>query len=210
MRAAFIITLAMLAGCGPKMLTLPDDAIDRAATCGIVAAAEARIGTDVTADLSFPAQTRIIHHALLAGAGGEEFAADRATAVSRRMAELQEEVVAGKWQALAPACQDAFPPVSSTTLSLPGDRLEAQLGCDELADFTAKALASQGSAYDRELGELASLNRTLDRTIGPALRARVGAGIEAQQALRARALSSIARTGPLAAVLNECRRRFDS
>ena len=210
MRVASIITLAMLAGCGPETLTLPADPIDRAATCGVVAAAEARIGTDVTAELSFRAQTRIIHHALLAGAEGDEFAADRATAVSRRMAELQEDIVAGKWQALAPACKEAFPPVSSTTLSLPGDRLEAQLGCDELADFTTEALAGQGSAYDRELGELASLNRTLDRTVGPALRARVGAGIEAQQALRGRALAGIAKAGALANILRECRRRYDS
>ncbi len=209
MRAPSIIALGLLAGCGPQALSLPADPNDRAATCGVVAAAEARIGTDVTAELSFPAQTRIIHHALLAGADGEVFAPDRATAVSRRMAELQEDIVAGKWQALAPACSDAFPAASARSVSLPADRLEAQLGCDELADFTTEALTGQGVAYDRELGELASLNRTLDRTIGPALRARAGAEIDAQQAMRGRALAGIAEAGPLAGILTECRRRFD-
>ena len=209
MRAAPVIILVLLAGCGPKTLSLPADPIDRAATCGVVAAAEARTGTDVTAELSFQAQTRIIHHALLAGADAAGFAAERATAVSRRMAELQEDIVAGKWQELIPACRDAFPVVTATAVSLPADRLEAQLGCDELADFATEALAGEGSAYRRELGELAALNRVIDRTAGSALRQRAGTVLEKQQALRGRALADIADAGPLSGVLAECRRRFD-
>ena len=72
---------ALLGSCGPKTLTLPDQPIDRAATCGVVAAAEARAASkDIKAPLPFDAMGRVLHYPLLAGATGESFSSDNATA----------------------------------------------------------------------------------------------------------------------------------
>ncbi len=88
---AAVSAAALLAGCGgPKALTLPEDPIDRAATCGVVAAAEARAGSpDIKAALPFEAQGRILHHALVAASEGGSFSGQKASAVSKRMSELQ-------------------------------------------------------------------------------------------------------------------------
>ena len=50
----FLITSALLlASCGPKTLTLPEQPVERAATCGVVAADSARLATrDIQAPLS--------------------------------------------------------------------------------------------------------------------------------------------------------------
>src|SRR3546814_11677302 len=75
----------LFSACGPKALTLPEQPVDRAATCGVVAATEARAATpDIKQPLPFTAQGRILHYALLAGAEGEEFSAETATAVNQR------------------------------------------------------------------------------------------------------------------------------
>ena len=134
----------LLASCGPKTLALPAEPVDRAATCGVVAAAEARAATpDITQPLPFTAQGRILHYALLAGATGEEFSAEAATRVNARMSELQEEITGGKWEELGPACRAAFPVVENEDVTLPEDRFDAQLGCDEIGDFMSAALRSQ-------------------------------------------------------------------
>src|SRR3546814_10718881 len=87
----------LFSACGPKALTLPEQPVDRAATCGVVAATEARAATpDIKQPLPFTAQGRILHYALLAGAEGEEFSAETATAVNQRMSDLQEEITSGE------------------------------------------------------------------------------------------------------------------
>ena len=46
----------LLGSCGPKALTLPEDPVDRAATCGVIAAQSARLATnDIQAALPFEA-----------------------------------------------------------------------------------------------------------------------------------------------------------
>ena len=52
----------LLTSCGPKTLTLPEETVDAAATCAVVAAAQARAATsDVKADLPFDATVGILH-----------------------------------------------------------------------------------------------------------------------------------------------------
>ena len=46
-RALLFATACSLSACGPKALELPEQPVDRAATCGVVAAAEARAGLDI-------------------------------------------------------------------------------------------------------------------------------------------------------------------
>ena len=199
----------LLASCGPKALALPEEMVDRAATCGVVAAAEARAATpDIKQSLPFTAQGRIVHYAMLAGAQGEEFAADTASAVSKRMSDLQEQITEGKWQELAPACRQGFPQAEIAEPKLPGERFEAQLACDEVGDFLSSALSSQESEYGNQLAEYSKLASKLDDTLGPGLRARAGAGLEAQQKLRREALADAAKLGSPMGLMRQCVERY--
>lgn len=199
----------LLASCGPKELELPAATVDRAATCGVVAAAEARAATpDIKQALPFTAQGHILHYALLAGAQGEEFSAETATAVNKRMSELQEEITEGKWQELAPVCHQAFPETQIAEPELPESTLEAQLACDELGGFVSEALISQEAEYGNQLADYRDLARKLDQALAPGLRARAGTDLAAQQAERRRALARAAKLGPPMAVMRQCGERF--
>jgi hypothetical protein len=208
-RSFLFPVLLLLAACGSKNLALPEPLVDKAATCGVVAAIQAREGTaDVKAALPFDAQGRILHYTLLAASQGGSFASSEAVAVNDRMGVLQKQVIAGKWQPLVNQCHAAFPEADATQVSLPADRLEAQLGCDELADFLGTTLARE-DRYGNELAEYRQLGDALDRTSMPAaLRARVGSDLDAQQALRRKAMAKIVRSGSPMPVMRECLSRF--
>jgi hypothetical protein len=199
-----------LASCGgPKALTLPADPVDRAATCGIVAAAEARSGATADFNQSLPiaAQGRIVHYALLGASADGHFSAETANAISHRMSALQAEVTNGKWQDLAPACRAAFP-AASAEAGLPDDRLDAQLGCSELAQFTATALEADKAHYGPQLAEYRRLRTRLSDRLGPALRGRAGPDLTAQRKAGDKALAGIAQHGSPVAVLDLCLKKF--
>lgn len=199
----------LLSACGPKTLALPADPIDRAATCGVVAAAEARAASqDIKSALPFTEQTKILHYALLAGSEGESFAADKAQAVVTRMQELQEEITGGKWQELAPACRAAFPLAEKDDATLPADRFDAQLGCDALADFMTTALQAQDADYGKQLNDYLALTRKFNHSLAPGLRARVGTDLANQQEARRKALVTMAHAGTPSAVMQQCVERF--
>lgn len=198
---------ALLGSCGPKALVLPQDPVEQAATCGAVAAAEGRSATDVNAPLSLEAIGRVIHYPMLAGSEGESFSSERATAVQKRMAELQDSVVEGKWQELVPACRAAFPAAAVDEVTLPADRFEAQLGCDELGDFLRSSLEAQDE-YMNELGEYRQLSNKLDPVLASGLRSRAGSDTAAHQAERRKALAAMAKLGPPVAVMRACVARF--
>lgn len=199
----------LLSACGPKTLALPADPIDRAATCGVVAAAEARAASqDIQSALPFTEQTKILHYALLAGSEGESFAADKAQRVVTRMQELQEEITGGKWQELAPACRTAFPLAEKEEVTLPADRFDAQLGCDEMADFMTTALQAQDADYGKQLNDYSALTRKFNHSLAPGLRARAGSNLEKQQEERREALATMAQAGTPSAVMQQCVERF--
>ena len=207
-RCLLLTSALLIASCGPKSLTLPEQPMDRAATCGVVAVAEGRLGTaDIKAPLPFDAMGRVLHYTLLAGSAGDNFSSEAAADVQRRMTDLQDSVTEGKWQELIPACRAAFPATAVSEVKLPPDRLDAQLGCYELGDFMRSALEEQGN-YDNELGEYRQLDYKLDAAIGPSLRGRVGSGVEAQQEARRKALAKMAKAGPPIAVMKQCLARF--
>lgn len=207
-RALLFVSACSLGACGPKALELPEQPVDRAATCGVVAAAEARAGTkDVKAELPFEAMGHILQYTLLGGSADGTFSPDAAANVQKRMSELQGEITGGKWQDLAPACRAAFPATAISEVKLPADGVEAQVGCYELGDFVRSALEEQGN-YDNELSEFRPLKDKLDTAVGSALRGRVGADFEAQQKERHKALAAIAKAGPPVAVLQQCLKRF--
>lgn len=207
--AALLAMALPLAACGPKPLELPADPVDRAATCGVVAAATARTAvTDVQAPLPLAAQGKIFHYALLAASAGSEFKAETANRVNKRMGELQESITAGKWQDLAPACEAAFPVAGKTEVTLPDERLDAQLACEELAEFTSVALEGEEIHYGNELAAYRRMRSELNDALGPGLRAKAGAGLDAQQAERHKALAAAAQLGSPMSVLDACAERF--
>ncbi|HEU5482146.1 MAG TPA: hypothetical protein VFU80_03500 [Sphingomicrobium sp.] len=207
-RAIIAASALLLASCGPQTLVLPEEPVDRAATCGAVAAASERAATpDINAPLSLESIGRVIHYPLLAGSSGNSFSSETATAVQARMAELQDSVGESKWQDLIPACRAAFPATAIEKVTLPGDRFEAQLGCDELGDFLRDALEMQ-EEYVNELGEYRQLSNKLDATLGTGLRSRGASNLRTQQEERRKALATMAKAGPPASVMSECLARF--
>ena len=197
----------LLASCGPQALVLPEEPIDRAATCGSVTAASARAATAVGAPLSLEAIERVLHYPMLAGSAGERFSPDVAAAVQKRMSELQDSIVEGKWRDLIPACKAAFPAAAIDQVTLPTDRFAAQLGCDELGDFLLSSLEAQ-EEYLNELGEYRQLTNKLEMTVATGLRGRAGSDPDARQEERRKALATMAKAGPPVAVMRACLVRF--
>lgn len=198
-----------LSGCGKQELALPADPIDRAATCGVVAAAEARTGTgDLAADLTIDQQGRILHHALLSGAEGDSFSQERVTQVVQRMPALEADITGGKWQPLVAECRTAYPATAITDVTLPSDPGEARTSCYVLGQFLAKALAGQANLYTEQLTAYGAMNRKLDDRIGAAFRRAGVAQGEAQQAARQQALGAAAKLGSPGAVMQSCLDRF--
>jgi hypothetical protein len=199
----------LLAGCGAKSLELPADPIDRAATCGVVAAATARTAlTDIKAPLPLAAQGKIFHYALLAASDGGEFQAETANRVNKRMPALQESITSGKWRDLAPACDAAFPLTAKTQVTLPAGRLDAQLACEELAEFASVALDGEEVNFGNELAAYRRMRSDLNDALSPGLRARAGGGLEGQTRERKRALAAAAQLGSPIPVLDACAERF--
>lgn len=198
----------LITGCGPKPLALPTDSVDRAATCGVVAAAEARTATRMEDALPFAAQEHIVHYALLAGSTGESFVPETANAVSRRMSELQEGITQGKWQDLKPACDSAYPEAGRTEIALPAGRFDSQLTCYALDDFILTATEKQESEYGNELAPYREMRRKLNLAIGPGIKSRVGSNLEAQKAERNKALAAAAKLGAPSAVMRQCLERY--
>ena len=208
MKRLFLASALLITSCGPKSLELPAQPIDQAATCGVVAAAEARAGTaDIKAPLPFKSMEGILHYPLLAGSTGDSFSRETASAVQKKMTELQDRIIAGKWQGLVPACKAAFPATVITKVELPADRFQAQLGCYELADFIRSALEN-GGEYDNELSAYHELSMKLDPVLGAGLGSRGGTDFKSQQEQRHKALATIVKAGPPTEVMRQCVAKF--
>jgi len=198
----------LLASCGPKALSLPEQPVDRAATCGVIEAQSARLAThDIQAALPFEAMGRIIHYPLLAGSAGGSFSSEVAVKVQERMSQLQDGISEAKWQDLVPACRAAFPATAVQQVTLPADRFDAQLGCVELGDFLQSSLEDQAE-YGNELAEYRELSRKLETKMTAGLRSRAGADLPARIEERHKALAAIAKAGPPVAVMRQCLDRF--
>jgi hypothetical protein len=163
-----------------------------------VVAAQERSATSFDAPLSLEAIGRVLHYPMLAASTGESFSTERATKVQKRMSELQDSIVEGKWQDLIPACKAAFPAAAVEKVTLPPDRFEAQLGCDELGDFLRASLEAQDE-YMNELGEYRQLSNKLDPAFATG---------RAHQDERRKALATMAKAGPPVAVMRACIARF--
>jgi hypothetical protein len=198
-----------LSACGAKPLDLPADPIDRAATCAVVAAAAARTAeTDVKAPLPLAAQGRIFHYALLTASKDGTFEAETANRINKRLREVEAGITGGKWRDLVPVCDSAFPVTGKTEVQLPAARFEAQIACEELAEFTSVALEGSETHFGNELVGYRRMRSELNDALAPGLRAKAGSSPETQKRERNRALAAAAALGSPIPVLDKCVERF--
>lgn len=206
--AASVTAALLLAGCGEKMPDLPSEPVARAATCGVIEAASERETAGVKGDLSADAQARILHYAMLYASEGKSFDKARVNVVSRRMPQLFDDTIKGKWQALRPTCADAYPPTRIARPALPTDRLESALECYALADFLRKVLSDHGSTYVAAIAGYDRLTGKLDMTMAPAVRA---AGLHNGTQLddrRDEALAAATKRGQPSGLLAACEAKY--
>ncbi|RVT94526.1 hypothetical protein [Sphingomonas crocodyli] len=201
---------ALLASCGPKPLELPADPIDKAATCAVVSAARARAAqADIKAELPFAEQLRITHYAMLAGSEGDSFNIDRASAVAKKMGELQEQITAGEWQKLEPACDEAYPATIKTSgIELPAGKFDAQLGCYAMGDFLRRSVATVDEKGQSELAGYDKMKRELDTAVGAGMKAKGANNFAKTQAMKNEALSGMAKLGAPAETMKMCTAKF--
>lgn len=199
-------TALTLAGCGERALELPADPIEKAATCGVVTAVDAREKTKtIQGALPLEAQGRIVHYAMLAGATGDAFEPSKAAAVVKRMPELEKPVTGSKWKDAIGPCGQAFPAtVASAPINLPKDPLDAELGCSGVADFLGRGLQTTDEAAIKQITTYNDLRAKLDDSIGTKLKAGGQSGPEAQQAARYKAMATMIKLGPPTKVLDAC------
>lgn len=198
----------LLAACGEKPMTLAADPAERAATCGVVAATEARAAVaDIKTPLSLEQQGDVLRYALLHASGGGSYDAAKAAAVVERMPAVGQDLNAKRVAALAPQCREAFPAPPSPA-ALPKDPLAAALGCEALGKFMSRALESQAEDYGSDLVRLAALNRVLDNRTAQLLRARGIAAPEAVANQSREAMAQIVGMGRPAQLLEACVGRY--
>lgn len=206
-----LIALIAAAGCGRQTSRLPDDPVERAATCAVVETAKARDQSGVAVDkpLSVETQGRILHYALLAASAGKSYDASVAAAVVKRLPEIADSVTAGDWETLEAPCAAAYPAVASQPRSLPADPLTAALGCDELATFMRTALARQSYAFASTLDDYDKLNRALDQPVAVLFTRRGIMALPARLAERNKAMATIVERGSPVPTLKLCAARYD-
>jgi hypothetical protein len=205
-----LAALVLVAGCARQAMTLTDDPIERAETCGVIETAAAREqgGAAVGKPLTPETQGRILHYALLAASADKSYDSAIASAVVKRLPIIADSVTAGDWQKLRAPCAAAYPLVAKLPGSLPSDPLTAALGCDELATFMQTALARQSYAFASTLDEYDRLNRALDRRIAPLFIKSGIMSLPARLAQRNKALAAIVERGSPVPTLKLCTARY--
>ncbi|WP_039996625.1 hypothetical protein [Sphingomonas sanxanigenens] len=199
-------TALVLAGCGEQALDLPADPIEKAATCGVVTAVDAREKSKtIQGSLPLDAQGKIVHYAMLAGAESDRFEPSKAAAVVKRMPELEKPVTGSKWKDAVGACDQAFPAtVASGPIDLPKDPLDAELGCAGVADFIGRGIQTTDEAAVKQITAYNDMRAKLDDSIAVKLRARGQSAAEAQQEARYKAMATMIKLGPPIRVLDAC------
>lgn len=204
------VAAVLLSGCGPKKLALPADPIERAASCAVVSAIEARTASpNAKGGLSFEAQAKIIHHAMLAASESGTFSADTASAVVKKMSEVEKPISDGQWQDLQAPCKEAYPAAQKVEgVELPKAKFDAQLGCYVLGDFVTRSVTSSDPDAQARATLLGDLRRKLDPAIGAGLKARGETSYEKTQAAKNKALAGMTQLGTPSATMKLCTDRY--
>jgi hypothetical protein len=210
-RAASLPLIAglALASCGTKTPSLPTDPIERAASCGVIAAATERGAAGAKGSLSADAQMRIFHYPLLAGAQAASFDHARADAVFKRMPDLFDQTIKGEWQTHQPECAAAYPATAIDAPTLPTAPLDSVAQCYALANFMRKALGGLGGSFEQAGSRYGIFATKLDPRLSTAL---TRAGIRSDEARKAHAdaaLSAAAKLGQPQAVLAACEKKYE-
>lgn len=207
MRRAALLALASLLAvnaCAEPAGQLPADPLERATTCTAVRALELSAGKVGEDQLSFEGFTEILHFAMLAAAeDGVQVDMRRMFAVSQRAPAAMDQLKNEEWQPLVEPCNAAFPETQRPASPLPTNPYEAGLTCFGLTEFLARTAADY-PAQRRELAQLA--DRAL-QAAQPTLRERARDNADAQR-LAAGYTARGFQSGPPAALLGQCRRRF--
>jgi len=201
----------MLSACSSEVGLSPD-LVERAATCAVVSASEARsTAKDLDTPLAFDRQSQIIHYAMLAGASDPKFSRENAARVVQRMQSLQDTITGDQWKSLAAPCKAAFPEADlSHPVTLPADPAEAQLTCYALGDFMSRALSAYGETYGDQLIQYGKFLISLKPVVEPdAKKAGVTPVSTAERtAKKNSALAVAAKLGPPARVMDACVAQF--
>lgn len=209
-KAAFILIPSLLAmtACGSKPLTLGETVVDKAATCGVVAAAAARtVASDIKAPLSVEARGQMLSYALLAGSEGNRFAPETTGAVIKRMPELADAVTDRNWEKLVAPCEQEFPVAQASAPELPKDPLVSALGCDQISSFMRKALAGD-PLYEETQVRYGKLDAKLDGKVTPLLANRGFASEEKAKEQKMTAMATFAKLGPPDKLMDACIARY--
>jgi hypothetical protein len=198
----------VLGGCGEKAPELPQDALEQAATCGVVAAASEREQAGAKGNLPAESQGRILHYSMLAASAGRSFDPDMVNKVSARMPALFDQTIKGKWQALGPKCAAAFPATRIDQPSLPARPLDSMLQCYVLADFLRKVLSEQSGGYGTAVNAYGTLKDRLDARMAPTLRAAGLRNGPALQQKKLEALAAATKLGQPPAVIAACEKKY--
>jgi len=204
------LAAVLLSGCGPKKLALSSDPVDRAASCAVVSAIEARTtSTEVKGSLSYAAQTKIIHYAMLAASEGGTFSSNIAKSVVDKMSAVEAGISGGKWQDLQAPCAEAYPAALKTDgIELPKAKFDAQIGCYAMADFLSRSVQGNGPEGAARNNLYSDLKRKLDSAIGTGLKQRGASSYEKNQASKDQALAKMTNLGSPAVVAKLCTDRY--
>lgn len=203
-----LIGTALISGCGEKTASLPTEPLDRAATCGVVAAASEREAAGAKGELPAEGQARILHYAMLYASTDDRLDQGKVNSVSKRMPALFDQTIKGKWQGLRAACAQAFPPSQVRQPVLPAKPVESMLQCYALADFLRKVLSEQGGGYGAAANAYGALKDRLDTKMVPALRAAGLRNGPTLQHKRLEALAAAAKLGQPPAVIAACEKKY--
>ena len=203
-----LIGAALMSGCGERAPALPTEPLDRAATCGVVAAASEREAAGAKGELSADGQARILHYAMLYASADSRLDQNKVNSVSKRMPALFDQTIKGKWQDLRRACAQAFPPSQVRQPALPAKPVDSMLQCYALADFLRKVLSEQGGGYGAAANNYGALKDRLDTKMVPTLRAAGLRNGPALQHKRLEALAAAANLGQPPAVIAACEKKY--
>lgn len=206
MRRFGLLLVVGLAGCVSAPLTLAEDPMERAATCGAVRTLELREGKAGGGPVSFQGATEILHFAALHAAEDVvQLRPERIDGVRERAEALLPDLRGQNWPSLVEPCNAAFPETHKNPAPLPGDAFEAGMTCYALGDALGRALPVEFANERRDLSEMA------DRALAaaqPVLRERArGEDQEAARIASGYAARAI-KAGRLTTLAGQCRRRF--
>ena len=198
----------LLAACsGAEKPVLPENPVERAAICAVVAELDERRQAG-EAPLPFEAHEHVLHYALLAGSVGTSFAPETTDAVITRMKRIRPEIAESKWQKILPECRIAYSEAWTFNIELPKDRFESKLQCDELGKFLTRSLRRHHAEDPARAAAYNQMALKLDYRIQPGLRVRAGDAPEQQTAERRKALAAAAKLGRPTQVMEQCVQRY--